>query len=290
MIAIALGLLLLDVALLLVHASSARLGASHLDPAWLIVHPFRVDADRGVAEVVQYLKLGLLACAAFVLLRRGHHMMLVFAALFTVLLLDDALQAHEQFGSLLADRLALPSLAGLPPYDVGELLVWLLVGGVLLTVLLTMWRSQVPGERRIVVALTAFIAALAFFGVGVDAVAAVAQNEALLSLTEAVVEAVPRFLAGLTISPLGSLPGALTVPAALAELLAGESIALALTELRSTKVAWTLIEEGGEMILLTLMVTYLSGLLLSRRAVSEARAAADLLPVSPTPGRHSRHG
>lgn len=126
--------------------------------------------DGGYAEVVQYLKtLWVGLCAGWLTWRTREPVFAALAALFAGLLVDDAGRLHEVWGARLADALALPSVAGLRPVDLGEtLFLALWVGPVFLFGVAAYRRSAPPARATARWALGA-LAVLAAFGVGADA-------------------------------------------------------------------------------------------------------------------------
>lgn len=247
----------IDVALLAVHLLSARVGAGHLDPAWLAVHPWRVDADRGVAEIVQYAKLALVAGGAYVAFRNGYRSGLVLAALFLALLSDDAMQVHERAGVWLAARLELSSVAGLPPYDVGEMLVWLPAAVIFGGLLLFSWLRAHEPEGSFLLVVLVLLFALALFGIALDAAGSLAQARALDRLGATLLEAGGVALSG--VATASWLPRGAAWLVNFEGLVTGDSVVAALTDLRITKVVWTLLEEGGEMFTASLLVLHVLG-------------------------------
>lgn len=251
-------LLLVDGMLVAVHIAAARLGASPFDPAWLVVHRWRVDADQGVAEVAQYLKLALLSIGAVLLYRRGMRGMLAFAALFFVLLLDDWLQGHERLGSFIADALVFGPAAGLPPDDVGELLAWLLLGLIFLGLCWVAGRRTGLAERRTIRTMTVLVVVLALFGVVVDMIASLVQGSSVRVLGGTLLSHAPRVVLDLASSSVRLVPAWFGFSASIGEVLTAESVVRAVTELRTRKVVWTVVEEGGEMLVLTLLTALMA--------------------------------
>jgi hypothetical protein len=95
----------------------------------------------------------------------------VFLALsftFVVIVLDDTLQIHETFGKRFVEALALEQMAGLPAQNLGELMVWSALGGVVVAALaVSFLRTDVFGQNIALVVL-GLLAVLVFFAVGVD--------------------------------------------------------------------------------------------------------------------------
>ena len=125
--------------------------------------------DGGHAEVLQYAKtLWIGLCAAWLAVQSRQPVYAALAALFLGLLVDDAGQLHEFWGTRLADALALPAVAGLRAVDLGEVLflgAW--VGAVFVFGVVAYRRSDRPARKTARWALGALVA-LAAFGVGAD--------------------------------------------------------------------------------------------------------------------------
>lgn len=206
-------LVLTDVLLVVVHL----LHTFGVSPAHFADPAFSLQQWRGFAEVVQYLKEYWIA-AAFALLaaarREARH--LVLSGVFAYLLVDDAFELHEQVGRGLAERLALPAVAGVRGSDLGELAVQGVVGVVVATAVAVAYRRGSPTFRATALRLLAMIGALAFFGVVVD----------------------------LLHSAVGDVPYAYG--------------------------AFTLLEEGGELVAMSVIAWYACSLLADARAAGRA--------------------
>jgi hypothetical protein len=70
---------------------------------WVEGLHFRIDTDQGFAELFQYFKLMLIVGLLGVLCARHRYRVAgIWAAVFVVILLDDALMLHERLGVTLA--------------------------------------------------------------------------------------------------------------------------------------------------------------------------------------------
>ncbi len=88
-------LLITDVVLILVFLSHRLLG-------WPSSHLFNIGIDRSIPEYFQYLKELALSAVLFALfLRERSIAALLWSVLAAVLLVDDAFQVHEKFGSMI---------------------------------------------------------------------------------------------------------------------------------------------------------------------------------------------
>ncbi|HET8984783.1 MAG TPA: hypothetical protein VFN03_03385 [Trueperaceae bacterium] len=227
-----------DLALVAVHVSSARLTASHLDPSWLAVHRWRVDADGGVAESFQYLKYLAIACAAALLYRRLHvRSGLVLCVFALLLLVDDSLQVHERFG---------------------EPILWVVHGSVFLAYLVTARGSQDPRERALATKVVGVVTLLALFGVALDAVNGRLIESAVETVLALAVEGIEGFdAASLGIVLLPTLPASVSVVLGALQaqaLLTTDEVVSALRGLRLLVVGLAVLEDGGEMVVLSVLV------------------------------------
>lgn len=146
-------LLAVDVALGAAHVLglAAAPVSSAASATWQSTSVWSLSADRSLAERFGYLQAataaGLLALAAWSSRRPTH---LAWAALLTVVVLDDALFLHERGGAALVRWAGVPDPpTGLRAQDLGELAVWGLLGVLpLAAVVLAHRRSDAVGRRR----------------------------------------------------------------------------------------------------------------------------------------------
>ena len=152
-----------------VHAWSPYLGDSK----------YALDADLGMAELYQYIKLlWLLGCLtlAFWQTRRG--VFIAWAAFSALLLLDDAAQLHENAGRLMAKGLGLASAFGLRGVDYGELMFAAGVGVVGLAVVVVTLRQGSREARQLSLDMAVMLSVLAVFAVLGDVAHSFAYNRA----------------------------------------------------------------------------------------------------------------
>ena len=95
-------------------------------------------------------------------------MYLAWALVFTYLLVDDSMQAHERIGAWFADTLALPEVGSLRPVDIGELITSAIAGLVLLSFLTVSYLRASIDARHFARMLAMGIAGLVFFGIVLD--------------------------------------------------------------------------------------------------------------------------
>lgn len=131
---------------------------------------FNADRDRGFGETLGYLQL-LVAAAALIytalhLPRAWVHY--AIAASFLVVIADDSLELHENWGGALADRLGFESGFGLRGQDFGELLAWGLMGIPVLLALAITWFFTGKRARRQAWVIVGGLAALVFFAAILD--------------------------------------------------------------------------------------------------------------------------
>lgn len=91
-----------------------------------------------------------------------------FAVAFAVIAADDILMLHEGKGSALVGHLGLEGQLGLRAQDMGELLVYGLLGIIVAGAVLRGLLVADAAGRRVVQALLAFLGSLVFFAVGFD--------------------------------------------------------------------------------------------------------------------------
>jgi len=130
---------------------------------------YSIEIDWGYAEVFQYIKeywIVALLIAAGVRLKAKVYF--PWALLFVYLLFDDSLQVHENVGKYIATSFNIPGVFNLRSIDIGELLVGLAAGGILLLfVAYYHWKSSLI-RRRSSWTLFLMLVMVAFFGVFVD--------------------------------------------------------------------------------------------------------------------------
>jgi hypothetical protein len=130
-------LIVIDLLFVLVHVL-------HIWSPWLSSGHLALDADRGVAEQYQYIKLlWLSACMVLAFFQTRAWIFLAWTALFGFLLLDDVAQLHERAGTYLALLFGFPAAFGLRAKDFGEITFAAGIGGIaLVLVALTFWRGS----------------------------------------------------------------------------------------------------------------------------------------------------
>ena len=141
-------------------------------PQWL-----DITEEGSVSEYLNWGKW--LAISLLLLVLWAHNRMstaLGFAVAFAVIAADDILMMHEKQGSTLIGYLGLEDRLGLRAQDMGELLVYALLGIIVVgAVLLGLLAANADG-RRVGRALLAFLGLLVFFAVGLDMLHALLAN------------------------------------------------------------------------------------------------------------------
>jgi len=130
---------------------------------------FSLGAERGYAEIYQYVKLFWTASLlSWFALEMREGLYGVGSLLFGYLLLDDALEIHESAGRAIVDVLGIPSALGLRGQDYGEVGVSALAGLVFLGMGWWAYRHSSPRARCMGVFVFVGVLALAGVGVGGD--------------------------------------------------------------------------------------------------------------------------
>jgi hypothetical protein len=160
-------LLSIDVLLLLAPVLAGAL--VYLGMLDRVPHQLKIQPVWGLPSLVIYAKWLLIAiCLTQAWRANGEPVLLSLALIFAFLLLDDSLELHEQFGTLVKDGLGYAPALGLRADDFGELTIWAIWGSASLAVFaLGYWRSS-PAGRRIGQIFILGIAGLATFGIVVD--------------------------------------------------------------------------------------------------------------------------
>ncbi|HEX4857048.1 MAG TPA: hypothetical protein VFV28_09555, partial [Limnobacter sp.] len=139
-----------------------------ITPGWQ--YPLlNIEKEGGYPELFQYLKYFWTSLLFILLARRQRQFSyLAWAALFTYLLLDDALTIHERLGGQIAASLDLQPAFGVRPQDLGELLCNLSAGALLVLPLAWSYMKGSAEFRSTSKLVGMLVALLACFGVLVD--------------------------------------------------------------------------------------------------------------------------
>jgi hypothetical protein len=173
-----LGLLIVDGIFMVVHAVRWFF---YQESGLLHSSLFDISADWSLAEMFNYLQTALLVALLWRLgRRRGMAVFTGWAALYFLALLDDSLQFHERGGYYLVDHYGIPSVFGLRPQDLAEVMVWLGLGVPATAAVLIGARRSAADANRLAAMMIVPFAALLFFAVGVDMVHAVVKKLGIL--------------------------------------------------------------------------------------------------------------
>ncbi len=130
-----------------------------------------LEKDSGYPELYQYIKwFWIIILFIFISTKRRTVNYYVWGIFFTYLLLDDALEIHENVGSLIARNLNFTPPFGLRLQDIGELAVAGTVGVVLCFFVLLAYLYGSKSFKKMSYDILLLILALAFFGVIIDTV------------------------------------------------------------------------------------------------------------------------
>ncbi len=171
-------LLSLDVFFIAVFLVHGIYSALYNDCAPVLGHEWHIGRDRSYAEMFGYLKMTFIVSA--LILIRGKRQRPIYLALiliFTVALLDDALQLHERLGRGIVDALALEALAGRMSPQFGELIVWTILGVFLLASARAGFVRSPQEDRSNSLLLMGAFAVLMLFAVVADLAHVVVQHE-----------------------------------------------------------------------------------------------------------------
>lgn len=155
-------LLVLDLVFFIIHYVNA------LTPL-LSSEKFSIGIDNGYAEIFQYFKFAFIIVLLGSLIKKtGIWNYLSWILVFAYLLIDDSIRIHDRYGSYIAGRLTFEPPFGLRLMDIGELMVSVMVGTVLIAFLYLTYKKGTILYRKISENIFTLLVILAFFGVGMD--------------------------------------------------------------------------------------------------------------------------
>nr|WP_306264602.1 hypothetical protein [Pararhizobium sp. IMCC3301] len=94
-------------------------------------------ADYSLPEFFGYAKLAVIAALLFMAFKRTRQSILCsWSIIFVVLLADDSLRLHEYGGEWVAEHLGFSTIQNIKPEHLGELVMWLVLGVIALSVLI----------------------------------------------------------------------------------------------------------------------------------------------------------
>lgn len=153
-------------------------------------HPqFDIELDNGYAERYEYLKyLGVIAIFTGLCIKRRTLGFLPWALLFAYFLLDDAWQMHERLGAWIGEGISFRPPFRLRKVDIGELVVTMTAGLILLPAFLLAYYFGPRSTKKIFHDLLLLLALLLSFAVGVDMVHAAFIGSPRIELILGVIE------------------------------------------------------------------------------------------------------
>ena len=110
---------------------------------------FRIGRDRGLFELIEYLKFGIIIVILRAAWRESNAaIMQAWSILFIVMLVDNALGLHEAFGGLLASYVTLPDIGLARPKDLGEIIMLGAMEGVALLFVIYRYLESEPAMKK----------------------------------------------------------------------------------------------------------------------------------------------
>lgn len=151
-------------------------------------YAFSLEAERGYAEVFQYIKEYWIAILlVFLAIRTRSFLYLSWSLLFFYLFLDDSLQIHEKLGDYLSIKFSLISFFNIGSEGFGEIIVSASACLIFGTLIAISYQFGDRISRNVSKTLIKFLLALAFFGIVVDTLHVIFNNsliETLLAIVE----------------------------------------------------------------------------------------------------------
>lgn len=130
---------------------------------------FVIWRDRGPAEFYQYVKyLWVAALLLIIFFVRKKFIFLVYALLFGYFLADDFFEIHETLGASIAKQFSFVMPFGLRRQDLGELMVYAVVGGIFFSLVALFYFNSDLYTKKVSKIMIALVFLLAFFGIILD--------------------------------------------------------------------------------------------------------------------------
>ncbi|MEZ4802629.1 MAG: hypothetical protein R2797_07620 [Gelidibacter sp.] len=162
-------LISLDILFILLHILFIYLIFIRVQFNWSIGNDFMVNNDGSYPEIFQYIKF---ACISLILLYfviKGKGIGYIsWCVLYVLLLLDDSMQFHERFGTWVSEKFHYAPHLGLRAQDFGELTYDVLFGTFFIVFIAIGYYYGDKVYRKINIDLFLLFCFLLFFGVGVD--------------------------------------------------------------------------------------------------------------------------
>jgi hypothetical protein len=150
---------------------------------------FNIELDNGYAEKFQYLKyLGIIFLFGYLCVKRNTLLYISWALLFAYFLADDAFQLHERMGTWIAEGIFFKPPFRLRTQDLGELVVTITAGMILLPSFLAAYYFGPRRIRLVFHDLLLLLAVLLAFAVGIDMVHAAFIGSPRIELYLGVIE------------------------------------------------------------------------------------------------------
>ena len=132
---------------------------------------YSIEVDGSYGEIYQYIKAILIAVIlAIIFIRRQKLMYFVWSAFFSYIFLDDWLQIHENLGGKIINYVPVKSILALRLQDLGELMIFALIGLVFLIGFAYSYYLVNKEDRSIFHQLLTILLLFIFFGVVFDAI------------------------------------------------------------------------------------------------------------------------
>lgn len=164
-------LLSIDILFLIAHTLFIYLIFKRVQFDWSISDPFMINLDGGYPEIFQYFKyIIIITITIYLINKRKEIGYIAWLILFVLLLLDDALQFHETFGTWVANKFNYKPLLGLRAQDLGELTYVAIFGSVLLFFIVYGYIKGDEKYRNRNIDLFILFALFLFFGIAMDMV------------------------------------------------------------------------------------------------------------------------
>jgi hypothetical protein len=164
-------LLSIDVVFILTHVVLIYLIFIRAQFDYSMADPFMINIDSGYPEMFQYLKyFVIILITAYLIIKKQEIGYLSWLILFVLLLLDDALQFHETFGTWAANKFSYHPMLGLRSQDLGELTYVGFFGLILMFFLVFGYLKGNKNYRKTNIDLSILFTLFLFFGVAMDMV------------------------------------------------------------------------------------------------------------------------
>lgn len=161
-------LLAIDLVFILVNVLAAF--AKDMSLLAEVPRQLKITEDRSIPEFFNYLEwFAIFAGLLWLGLRDRWLAPSLWALVFLLILVDDAFQMHEQIGRYLSGRLELPDFTLIYGNEIGEIVVFSVMGALALLITGILLTRRDEPSRWLSRRYFLIVLALGFFGVGVDA-------------------------------------------------------------------------------------------------------------------------